>query len=176
MHAELGKAASFSSSLSYCTHPDSSLQLPTSSRAGASHSSFVDGGPFVNAAADLLCGQGSDTRKEVAELTALPLLAWLYGGLVTPDREQSGDMVTVGRVGQSLTGEHGGRVEAGCAAMPVTWIFVLLAGLWRGSIHYRHLIRGGQSVFSAGGARGRGQRCRWRGVHHIALRGSGSAA
>lgn len=45
---------------------------------GASHATFEDGGPVVNAVQDLACGRGSDGREFVAELTATPMLAWFY--------------------------------------------------------------------------------------------------
>lgn len=36
---------------------------------------------MTNAAADLLCGKGGDSRRQVAELTATPMLAWLWSQL-----------------------------------------------------------------------------------------------
>lgn len=52
---------------------------PPSPAAGAAHAQFADAGCVANAAADLLCGRGRGvTRRAVAELTATPMLAWLW--------------------------------------------------------------------------------------------------
>jgi len=45
---------------------------------GASHSQFSDGGPLINSVQDLLCGKGADSRKQVNELAATPMLAWFW--------------------------------------------------------------------------------------------------
>lgn len=50
--------------------------------AEASHSQFQDAGCLGNAAADLLCGRGKDSRAQVAGLTATQMLAWLWQQLV----------------------------------------------------------------------------------------------
>ncbi|EFN59881.1 hypothetical protein CHLNCDRAFT_153950 [Chlorella variabilis] len=55
----------------------------------ASHSQFIDAGCVGNAAADLLCGKGSDSRRQVAELTATPMLAWLWDQLVGQQQQQA---------------------------------------------------------------------------------------
>lgn len=44
----------------------------------ASHSQFSDGGPLINSVQDLLCGRGTDSRQQVNELTATPMLAWFW--------------------------------------------------------------------------------------------------
>ena len=53
---------------------------PPSAEAG--HSQFADAGCIVNAAADVLCGRGKDSWREVTELTATPMLAWLWDQMV----------------------------------------------------------------------------------------------
>lgn len=68
---------------------------------GASHSTFVSGGVLVDAASDLLCGKGGDSREEVVTLTATPMLAWLW---------------------QQLQGEGGGG--GGASPMPAFEAFV----------------------------------------------------
>ena len=59
------------------------------SHAGASHTSVLDGGFLVNAAADLVCSRGTDSREEVAALTATPMLAWLWQQLVGQGRQSA---------------------------------------------------------------------------------------
>jgi hypothetical protein len=58
------------------THP------PPAPSAEAGHGQFADAGCIVNAAADALCGRGKDSRREVTELTATPMLAWLWDQMV----------------------------------------------------------------------------------------------
>lgn len=45
---------------------------------GAAHAQFLDAGWLLNRAFDALCGRGTDRRSDVAQLTATPMLAWLY--------------------------------------------------------------------------------------------------
>lgn len=45
---------------------------------GASHSTFVDAGPVLNVIQDALCGRGSSSRSEVAELSVTPMLNWFW--------------------------------------------------------------------------------------------------
>lgn len=45
---------------------------------GASHSTFMDAGCLLNPGLDLVCGRGKLGRRDVADLTATPMLAWLY--------------------------------------------------------------------------------------------------
>ena len=54
--------------------------------AGAAHAQFSDGGCLVNAAADLLCGRGSDSRPQVAGLASTQMLAWLWNALVGQEK------------------------------------------------------------------------------------------
>lgn len=45
---------------------------------GAGHGQFMDAGCLGNFAADRLCGRGASGRVATAELTATPMLAWLW--------------------------------------------------------------------------------------------------
>ena len=68
--------------------PTALLACSAPAHAEASHSQFIDAGCVGNAAADLLCGKGSDSRRQVAELTATPMLAWLWDQLVGQQQQQ----------------------------------------------------------------------------------------
>ena len=91
--------------------------------AEASHSQFADGGCIVNGAADVLCGRGRDSRREVTELTATPLLAWLWDQMVgqqapAPALAQQQEVSQGGEVGAARVLL---RRDVGCSALCV-WV------------------------------------------------------
>lgn len=44
----------------------------------ASHSTYQDSGCSLNKGVDAICGKGRGSRRQVAELTTTPMLAWFY--------------------------------------------------------------------------------------------------
>ena len=85
--------------------------------AGASHTSFLDGGFLVNAAADLVCARGTDSRQEVAALTATPMLAWLWQQLGVGQGRQSAQQQQEQQQ-QEQTQEVGTPAPGGAADTP----------------------------------------------------------
>ena len=57
---------------------------------GASHAQFGDAGAALNVLQDLLCGQGKDSRAEVAEASSTPMLAWFWQQLSGVDAAGAG--------------------------------------------------------------------------------------
>lgn len=88
--------------------------------AGASHSQFIDAGCVTNAAADLLCGKGGDSRRQVAELTATPLLAWLWSQLQGQAAERQLDGFS--EDGNGSRGEGGGAAPASLLPSFFAWV------------------------------------------------------
>lgn len=64
------------------SRPCSSLRSSCTHLTEASHSQFSDAGCLGNAAADLLCGRGKDSRAQVAGLTTTQMLPWLWQQMV----------------------------------------------------------------------------------------------
>eukprot|EP00887_Chlorella_sp_A99_P003227 scaffold9.g3227.t1 len=126
-YPETFKAAYLVDPVDVTKYAPESAKNPSATRALANHSRFADGGAIINVAADLLCGRGNDSREEVAELTATPLVAWLYQQLPPAGGSNSGISSSNDSAGTVAAASAAPAASAGAQGSPLaaqfwTWV------------------------------------------------------